>query len=113
MEHVIVDIAHWRTILSEIGEGSETFWDEIRKIGEAHTREYYDKGIRSVKEILENIEKKNWYMLNVDSEDSYTLILTVSEAGRFVRIFFEGFFKSYPRNVEIIEEHKKIRIIVS
>ncbi|RLI63049.1 MAG: hypothetical protein DRO67_06365, partial [Candidatus Asgardarchaeum californiense] len=44
MEHVIVDIAHWKTIFSEIGEGSEEFWDKIRRIGEEHLKEYQDKG---------------------------------------------------------------------
>ena len=112
MEHVIVDIAHWKTIFTEIGEGSGTFWDEIRMIGEAHTREYYDKGIRGVQEILEYVEKTNWYVLNIDSEDSYTLVLTVSEAGKFVKTFFEGFFKNYPKKVEIREDYKKIRVLV-
>jgi len=36
MEHVIVDIAHWKAIFSEIGEDSEEFWDEVYKIGEEH-----------------------------------------------------------------------------
>lgn len=110
MEHVIVDIAHWRAIFSEIGEGSEGFWDEVYKIGEEHRKEYHDKGLREVRQILEYVEKTNWYKLSVDSENSYTLILAASEAGRFVKTFFEGFFKDFPKNVEITEEHKKIRI---
>ena len=110
MEHVIVDIAHWKAIFSEIGEGSEEFWDEVYKIGEEHRKEYYDKGIKNIQQILEYVEKTNWYKLNIDSENSYTLILSVSEASKFVTTFFKGLFKHYTRDVEIVEEHKKIRI---
>lgn len=110
MEHVIVDIAHWKAIFSEIGEGSKEFWDEVYKIGEDHLKEFYDRGIRNVQKILEYVEKTNWYKLNIDSENSFTLILAVSEASKFVKIFFMGLFKDFPRRVEISEEHKKIRI---
>ncbi len=33
MEHVIVDIALWKAICNEIGEGTEEFWKEVYKIG--------------------------------------------------------------------------------
>ena len=92
MEHVIVDIAHWKAIFSEIGEDSEEFWDEVYKIGEEHRKEYYDKGIKNIQQILEYVEKTNWYKLNIDSENSYTLILSVSEARKFVTTFFKGLF---------------------
>ena len=112
LEHVIVDISHWKVIFNEIGNGSSRFWNEIFKIGEEHRKEYYDKGIRNIRKVLEHVEKTNWYKLNVDSEDSYTLILTVSEASKFVYTFLSGFLKGYPRKVEISEEGKKIRIRV-
>ena len=112
MEHVIVDIAYLKAIFSEIGEGSEEFWNEVYKIGEEHMKEYYSRGMRDVKQILEYVENANYYTLNIDSENSYTLILTVSEASKFVKTFLEGCFNNYPRKVEISEEHKKIRIRV-
>jgi len=110
MEHVIVDIAHWKSIFSEIGEGSEKFWEEVYQIGVEHWKEYSDKGIRNIQNILEYVERTNWYKLNIDSENTFTLILTVSEASRFVTTFFRGFFSRYSREVEIREEFKKIRI---
>jgi len=110
MEHVIIDIAVGKAIFSEIGEGSEKFWDDIHKIGEEHLKEFYDKGLRNAKQILEYVEKTNWYKLSIDSENSYTLILAVSEGSKFVKTFFEGLFKKYPKKVEIKEEFKKIRI---
>jgi hypothetical protein len=112
LEHVIVDIAHWKEIWNEIGQGSIRFWDEVFNIGVDHRKEYYDKGIRNIRNVLEHVEKTNWYKLSVDSEDCYTLILTVSEASKFVKTFLSGFFKYYPRKVEINEEGKKIRIRV-
>ena len=112
LEHVIVDVSHWKILFNEIGEGSSKVWEEVYKIGEEHRKEYYDKGIRNIRKVLEHVEKTNWYKLSVDSEDSYTLILTVTEAGKFVYNFFLGFFKNYPRKVEISNEGKKIRIRV-
>ena len=110
MEHIIVDIAHWKAIFLEIGKGSDKFWDEVFEIGVEHWKGYSDKGLRNIQKILEYVEKTNWYKLNVDSENSFTLILTVSEASRFVTTFFKGFFSRSPRDVEITEEFKKIRI---
>jgi hypothetical protein len=112
MEHVIVDIAHWKAIFSEIGEGSNKFWEEVYQIGVEHWKEYSDKGIRNIQKILDYVEKTNWYKLNVDSENTFTLILTVSESSRFVTTFFKGFFSRHSRDIEITEEFKKIRIRV-
>lgn len=112
MEHVIVDISHWKAIFNEIGEGSDDFWDEVYRIGEDHRKEYYDKGIKNIRKILEFIEKTNWYKLKVDSEEYFTLILTVSEASKFITTFLSGLFKNYQRKVEVREEGKKIRVRV-
>jgi hypothetical protein len=111
-EHLILDIAHWKSIFIEIGEGSKKFWDEVRKTGDCHRKEYFDKGIRDVQQILNYIEKANWYSLKVDSKYSYTLILATSESQRFIKTFFEGFFSNFPQKVEITEEYMKIRINV-
>ena len=113
MEHVIVDIAHWKAIFSEIGDGSEKFWDNVNRIGKEHLSEFHDKGLRDIESMLEYVENKNWYKLSKDSENSFTLILTVSEAANFVKAFFEGLFKHYPKKVEITEEYKKLRIRVT
>ena len=111
-EHVIVDVEHWRALFSEIGSGSDEFWKEVREIGRQHWREYYDKGLRDVREILGYVEKTNWYKLSVDSERGFTLILSVPEAKRFVRSFFEGLFDASTHNVEITENHGKIRVTI-
>ncbi|MBU0497631.1 MAG: hypothetical protein KKG04_06735 [Candidatus Thermoplasmatota archaeon] len=112
MEHVILDIAHWKVLFSQIGDGSDKFWEELRSIGEAHYKEYLDKGLRTVQDMLEYVENTNWYRLSVDAEDKFTLVLTVSESSHFVKTFFEGLFRQYPRDVEFREESMKIRIRV-
>lgn len=111
-EHLILDIAHWKSIFIEIGEGSKKFWDDVRKTGDFHRKEYFDKGIRDVQQILNFIEKTNWYSLKVDSKNSFTLILATSESVRFIKTFFEGFFSNFPQKIEITEENMKIRINV-
>jgi len=112
MEHVIVDIALWKAICNEIGRGTEEFWEEVYAIGQEHQKEYFDRGIKNIQNILEFLEKTNAFKLNIDSENSYTLILAVSESSKFIKTFLEGFFNNYPRKVEIAEEYKKIRVRV-
>jgi len=111
-EHVIVDVEHWRAIFNEIGEGNQEFWEKVREIGRYHWGEYYDKGLRTVREILEYVEKTNWYRLSVDSEKGFTLVLNVREAKRFIREFFEGLFEMSPHKVSITETEGKLRINV-
>ena len=111
-EHLIIDIAHWKSIFIEIGDGSNKFWDEVYKIGDAHRREFFDKGIREVKQVLEYSEITNWYKLNIGSKSSFTLVLAVAESAKFIKTFFEGFFSNYSQNVEIKEEYMKIMITV-
>jgi hypothetical protein len=112
MEHLIIDIAHCKAIFTEIGEGSEKFWNEVYHIGEEHRKEFFDRGIKNIRDILKYFEKTNWYQLNIDTEYSYTLILTISESSKFIKTFFMGFFNNYSRRIEIQEEYKKIRIRV-
>lgn len=112
-EHIILDIAHWESIWNKFDAGSNGFWEEMHKIGEAHMEEYSDKGIKEIRTILEYIEKTNWYELNVDSPNSYTLMLRTTQSAMFVKTFFEGFFENYPRRVAIKIEQNKIRIKVA
>jgi len=111
-EHLILDIAHWRAIFIEIGDGSKKFWDDIYKTGDFHRKEYFDKGIRDIRQILKYVEKTNWYTLKEDSKNSFTLVLAIPESARFIKTFFDGFFSNYPQKVEIAEEYMKLRINV-
>ncbi|MBU0497125.1 MAG: hypothetical protein KKG04_04135, partial [Candidatus Thermoplasmatota archaeon] len=106
-------IALWKAIFHEIQIGSDELWDEVYHIGQEHQKDFYDRGIKDVKTILKYIERTNVFILNIDSENSFTLILTVSEASKFLKTFFQGFFKNYSKNVEITEEYKKLRIRIT
>ena len=110
MEHLILDVSHWECSWSEIGEGSDDFWREMHEVGKSHREEYWDKNIRQVKDILEHVEKTNWYRLTKNSEHSYTLTMSVPRAKRFVKVFFEGFFADYPQKVTITESTNKLKI---
>jgi len=109
-EHLIVDIAHWKLIFTQIGEGTDIFWEEVYDIGDAHRKEYFDKGLREVKQILKYLEKTNWFKLSIDSDKSFTLILAVLESSKFIKTFLEGLFSKHPQKVKISQEYMKIRI---
>ena len=111
-DHIILDIDHWESFFKEIDEGSESFWKEVYDIGVEHQKEYYNKGLREVKDILKFVEKTNWYILNQDSETSFTLILNLSTSAKFVEQFFKGFFQDYPRKIVIMRGGRKIRILI-
>jgi hypothetical protein len=109
-DHIILDIDHWKCFFKEIGEGSDTFWKEVYDIGVEHQEEYFTRGLRNVHDILRFVEKTNWYILNQDSENDFTLILNINDSSRFVETFFKGFFSKYPQKVAIAKGTSKIRI---
>jgi len=111
-DHIILDVDHWDTFFREIDKGSEEFWNEVYEIGVEHQKEYHNKGMRTVKDILSFVEKTNWYILNEDSEKSFTLILNLSNSGKFVEYFFKGFFKNHPQQVKIEKGARKIRVTI-
>jgi hypothetical protein len=112
-EHLIIDIAHWKSFFIEIGEGSKKFWDDVYKIGDFHRKEYADRGLLEPDKILKYMEKTNWFTLKQDSKNNFTLILAVSESAKFIKTFFQGFFNNYQKKVNIQEEYMKIRISFS
>jgi len=57
----------------------------------------FDKGIREFEQILEYLEKTNWYKLNTDSQQSFTLVSAVLESTKFIKTFLEGLFSKYPQ----------------
>ncbi len=111
-EHVIVDVEHWNSLFEEIDDGSEEFWEEVEDIGEQHWDEYYDKGLRTIPEILEYVEKTNWYKLNRNSERDYTLVINVENSKEFVKKFLKSLFRASPHEVRISEGRRKLRINV-
>lgn len=108
-EHVIVDKEHWRAFFEEIGEGSEKFWNQMKEVGKEHREGYRDKGMKDVEDILRYVEKTNWYSLNKDSDESFTLILRERASKKFVKKFLESLFDESPKDVELQDIRGKIR----
>ena len=111
-DHIILDVDHWDVFFKEIGDGSDSFWNGVYDVGVEHQKEYHNKGLREVHDILTFIEKTNWYRLNQDSENSYTLVLNVLASGKFVEYFFKGFFRDFPQKVQVKRGGRKISIVI-
>lgn len=111
-DHMILDVDHWAAFFEEIGKGSDKFWKELYEIGISHQKEYFNRDLRDIKDVLRFVEKTNWYILKEDSKDHFTLVLNLSISSKFVEIFFKGFFKNYPQDVIIKNEGRKIRIFI-
>ena len=56
-EHLIIDIATWKSFFSDVEKHSENFWEKTFEIGEQHWSEYKDKGIDDVEGVLDYIER--------------------------------------------------------
>ncbi len=111
-EHIILDTASWDSFFSDVEEHSEKFWERTYEIGRQHWKEYRDKGIDDVDQVLNYINHAGWYRLSKNNEDSYTLILKVKESRRFVKSFLKGVFDSSPYDVQLEEGYGKLRVKV-
>lgn len=69
-EHVIVDLEHWEAIWKLLNEiADEEFWKLIEVSGREHGIQYYNKGLRDVKSILEYMEPGNFFRIKQDAEN--------------------------------------------
>ncbi|WP_457591897.1 ribbon-helix-helix protein, CopG family [Geoglobus sp.] len=112
-EHVIVDLEHWCAMWEVLNEkADDTFWEMVAKSGQEHGIQYYSKGLRDVKSILEYMEPGNFFRMKEDGNESYTLILSCPSEMKFLRIFLENIFRAQNIEVEIRESIGKLRIVV-
>lgn len=109
-EHVILDVAHVRLFFEQLAASPAPFWDSLREIGAEHGRQYRDKGMTDVLDMLRVMESANWFYLAPESERSWALILTEPSAKPFVKAFLEGFVAQLDRRAEVIEERTKLRV---
>ena len=111
-EHVIVDIDLLCVMFDSLEGCGKDLWDKVRESGEAHARQYYMKGMRTLQDILFYISKTNLFRLKVESPNYFTLILfSPSKCLRkFLKIFLEGVFKNQMINVQFTESIDKITI---
>ncbi|MBE8540342.1 ribbon-helix-helix protein, CopG family [Geoglobus acetivorans] len=112
-EHVIVDLEHWCAIWEELNEkADDRFWELIVKSGIEHGIQYYNKGLRDVKSILDYMEPGNFFRYKEDSDGSYTLILSCPSEMKFIRVFLENILKAQNIDAEIRESIGKLRIVL-
>ncbi|MEM2878821.1 MAG: ribbon-helix-helix protein, CopG family [Candidatus Hadarchaeales archaeon] len=85
-EHIILDIDHWLLFLKyiESSDKKESFYEEGKKIAKSHAEQL--AGITNKPEdYLRRLEACNFYKLNKDSENEYTLVLNSNLTKRFVK----------------------------
>ncbi len=111
-EHVIVDLEHWEAIWKILNEvADEKFWKLIEVSGQEHGIQYYNKGLRNIKSILEYMEPGNFFRIKEDAKNCFTLILSCPSEIKFLKIFLENIFKAQNIDVEIRESIGKLRIV--
>ncbi|KXB04602.1 hypothetical protein AKJ50_02235 [candidate division MSBL1 archaeon SCGC-AAA382A13] len=112
-DNLIFDIGLFQAFLDEIGEGSDQLKEDIRQIGKEFYSEYCDIGIIKPIECLKRLERTNLYTLIVGSDDSFTLVPTIPEMRKFLKVFFEGYLEASPNKGEVRIVHGKIRIKIN
>ncbi len=112
-EHIILDVDHWLLFLDLIETSSEKerFWDRCRRIARAHAEQLRCK-INSARDLLERLETCNFFRLNENSENEFTLVLLSEAPKKFIRIFLEEFFSVMGMRAEIREDLAKLRISI-
>jgi hypothetical protein len=113
-EHIILDIDHWLLFLRyiESSEKKESFYSEGKKIAKSHA-EQLAKITPTPEGYLKRLEACNFYRLNKDSEDEYTLVLNSDLAKRFVKELISETLTEMGFNLEIKEDLMKLRVKIA
>lgn len=107
-EHLVIDLEHWQAIFREIGEENTEFWKAIYKSGERHFEKFEDIGITKVENIVNELEKRNWFRVNNVGEKEYVLVATAEKTERFISEFLKGFFDASPHEFKLKQWEEKI-----
>ncbi|MCL4436816.1 MAG: ribbon-helix-helix protein, CopG family [Thaumarchaeota archaeon] len=113
-EHVILDVSHLLLFLSLIESSpmKERFWKDCREVARSHAEQFKSK-VLTPKEFLERLEVCNFFRMNIESENEFTLILFSETSKEFVKTLLEEVFKTMGSQTEIKLDLAKIRIKVS
>ena len=113
-EHVILDVSHFLLFLSLIDSSptKEKFWIECREVAKSHAEQFKNK-VLTPKEFLERLEACNFFRMNIESENEFTLILLSEASKEFVKILLEEVFKVMGSKIEIKLDLAKIRVKVN
>lgn len=110
-EHIILDVDHWLMFL-ELVESSpegEHFWEKHKEVARSHAAQLSGKVI-SLEELLRRLEACNFYRLNKNSENDFTLVLGTETSRKFVKNFIQEFLSVRGLRAEIKEDILKLRV---
>ncbi len=110
-EHIVLDIDHWFLVLKYIEASSkkEAFYKEGKKVAHSHAGQLAKV---TPEEYLKRLEACNFYKLNKDSEDEYTLILNSNLGMRFIKELVTDTLTEMGVVVEVKEDMTKLRVKV-
>jgi uncharacterized protein (DUF1778 family) len=113
-EHVILDVNHLLLFLNLIDNSptKENFWIECREVAKSHAEQFKSK-ILTPKEFLERLEVCNFFRINKESENEFTLILFSEVSKEFIKILLEEVFKAMGSQAEIKLDLTKIRVTLN
>jgi hypothetical protein len=112
-EHVILDVDHWLLLLNlvESSPEKEGFWKGCREVARNHAEQLKQK-VTSAEDILSRLETCNFFKVNKNAENDFTLVLGSEISKKFIRVFLKEFLTAADIEAEIKENLAKIRIIV-
>jgi predicted transcriptional regulator len=112
-EHIILDLDHWLLFLNlaEALPENEPFWEKCREVARSHAEQLRHK-VCSLEDLLERLEACNFFRVNKNSENDFTLVLGSETGRKFVKIFIEEFLSVMGLKTEIKENIAKIRVTV-
>ena len=112
-EHVILDVDHWLLFLNlaDALPENENFWQKCREVARSHAEQLRQK-VCSLEDLLERLEACNFFRINKNSQNDFTLVLGSEAARKFVKIFIEEFLSVMGLKTDIKENIAKIRVTV-
>ncbi len=112
-EHVILDLDHFTLFLRRLQELSDEdeFWKKLPKVAESHAYQLKDE-IDTPEEYLERIEACNFFNLQKNSKNEFTLILNSRESKKFLKQLIKTTLSEMGYDVEVREDISKIRVEV-
>ena len=107
-EHIILDVDHWLSMLKLL-ENNEEFWKVHDEVSSAHA-ETLPKQIKSPVEFLKRLEACNFYSLNAETPNHFTLILGSDIPKKFLTVLIEKVISAMGFDIEIKEGIAKLII---
>ncbi len=112
-EHVILDVDHWLLFLNllESSPKKEAFLEKHREVARSHAEQLRHK-VCSLEDLLKRLEACNFFRLNKNSENDFTLVLGSEMTKEFVKSFIEEFLLTAGLRTDIRENLSKLRVVV-